>query len=252
MAITTNIEKTARTTRQMAEAQRDSYEALAENFSAAQRRNMEFAQGGLEFLRLQQDGARAAQEWFANGVKLLQHQQRNARFTRNWLMGGFEVLREQTEHNRRTAEAIARSGREQQEAFRNLAEGWTRAYGDFFSPFAYAQEGLKVTQQAAQQGLQATQQVAEQGLRVAEETTTSQTEEALRQVEEDTHQAELQATVLRVLKTEDYDELTVAEFSRKLDGLSVRELEHVREFEKQNKNRETLLEQIDRKIEANS
>lgn len=244
MAITTNIEKTARTTRQMAEAQRDSYEALAENFSAAQRRNMEFAQGGLEFLRLQQDGARAAQEWFANGVKLLQHQQRNARFTRNWLMGGFEVLREQTEHNRRTAEAIARSGREQQEAFRNLAEGWTRAYGDFFSPFAYAQEGLKVTQQA-------TQQVAEQGLRVAEETTT-QTEKALRQVEEATQQAELRATVLRVLKTEDYDELTVAEFSRKLDGLSVRELEQVREYEKQNKNRETLLEQIDRKIKANS
>lgn len=251
MAITTNIEKTARTTRQMVEAQRDSYEAIAENFSAAQRRNMEFAQGGIEFLKLQQDGARTAQEWFANGVKLMQHQQRNARFTRNWLMGGFEVLREQTEHNRRTAEAIARSGREQQEAFRNLAEGWTRAYRDFFSPVAYAREGLKVTQQATQQGLQTAQQVTEQGLRVAEETST-QTEEALRQVEKATHQAELRATVLGVLKTEDYDELTVADFSRKLNGLTAEELKQVREFEKQHKNRETLLEQIDRKIKANS
>lgn len=249
MTITTNIEKTERTTRQVAEAQRDAYEALAQNFSAAQRRNVEFAQGGLEFLRLQQDSARAAQELFANGVRLLQLQQRNVRFTQNWLSGGVELLREQAEHNRRTVEAFARSGRKQQEGFRSLAEGWTRAYRDFFSPFAYAQEGLKATQQATRQGLQAAQQVAEQGLRAAEETST-QTEEALRQVEEATHKAELQATVLRVLKAEDYDALTVAEFSRKLDGLSVRELKQVREYEKQNKNRETLLEQIDRKIKA--
>jgi hypothetical protein len=245
VTITTNIEKTERTTRQVAEAQRDAYEALAENFSAAQRRNVEFAQGGLEFLRLQQDSARAAQELFANGVRVLQLQQRDVRFTQNWLSGGVELLREQAEHNRRTVEAFARSGRKQQEGFRSLAEGWTRAYRDFFSPFAYAQEGLKVTQQATRQGLQ----VAEQGLRAAEETST-QTEEALRQVEEATHKAELQATVLRVLKAEDYDALTVAEFSRKLDGLSVRELKQVREYEKQNKNRETLLEQIDRKIKA--
>jgi len=249
VAITTNIEKTERTVRQLAEAQRDSYEALAENFSAAQRRNVEFAQGGLEFLKLQQDGARAAQEWFANGVRLVQLQQRNVRFTQNWLTGGVELLREQTEHNRRTAEAFVRSGRKQQEGLRSLAEGWTRAYRDFFSPFAYAQEGLKATQQATRQGLQATQQVAEQGLRVAEETT-AQTEEALRQIEEATQQAEIQATVVRVLKDEDYDELTVADFSKKLDGLSVGELKQVSEYEKQNKNRETLLEQIDRKIKA--
>ena len=249
MAITTNIEKTERTVRQLAEAQRDAYEALAENFSAAQRRNVEFAQGGLEFLKLQQDGARAAQEWFANGVRLVQLQQRNVRFTQNWLTGGVELLREQTEHNRRTAEAFVRSGRKQQEGLRSLAEGWTRAYRDFFSPFAYAQEGLKATQQATRQGLQATQQVAEQGLRVAEETT-AQTEEALRQIEEATQQAEIQATVVRVLKDEDYDELTVADFSKKLDGLSVGELKQVSEYEKQNKNRETLLEQIDRKIKA--
>lgn len=249
MTITTNIEKTARTTRQMAEAQRDSYEALAENFSAAQRRNVEFAQGGLEFLKLQQDNARAAQEWFANGLRLMQLQERNVRFTQNWMTSGVELLREQAEQNRRTAEAFARSGRKQQEGFRSLAEGWTRAYRDFFSPFAYAQEGLKVTQQATRQGLQATQQVAEQGLRVAEETS-AQTGDALRQIEEATQQAEIQATVLRVLKDEDYDEVTVADFSKQLDGLSVEELKQVREYEKQNKNRETLLEQIDRKIKA--
>ena len=80
VATTTNIGKTARTAREMAETQRDSYEALAENFTAAQRRSIGLANGGLEFIKLQEDNARAAQEWFANGVRLLQLQQRNAEF----------------------------------------------------------------------------------------------------------------------------------------------------------------------------
>ena len=55
----------------MAEVQRDSYEALAENFAAAQRRSVGLAEGGLEFVRMQEQNARAAQEWFAGGVRLL-------------------------------------------------------------------------------------------------------------------------------------------------------------------------------------
>jgi hypothetical protein len=35
-----------------------------------------------------------------------------------------------------------------------------------------------------------------------------------------------------------------------LDGLSAEQLRKVREYEKRNKNRETLIEQIDRKIKA--
>ena len=62
MATTANIDKTARTVRQIAEVQRDSYEALAENFAAAQRRSIGLAEGGLEFMKLQENNARAAQE----------------------------------------------------------------------------------------------------------------------------------------------------------------------------------------------
>jgi hypothetical protein len=54
------------------------------------------------------------------------------------------------------------------------------------------------------------------------------------------------------LKTANYEELTVDEISRRLDGLSTEELKRVREYEKRNKDRETLIEQIDRKIRANS
>src|ERR671911_2992105 len=115
-----NIDKTTRTTRQMAEAQRDAYEALAENFAGVQRRSMGLAEDGLEFIKLQEDNARAAQEFFANGVRLLQLQQRNAEFVQSWTGDAVEVMREQTEHNARTAEAFARAIGRQQESFRTL------------------------------------------------------------------------------------------------------------------------------------
>src|SRR5215216_83419 len=169
--ITTNTEKMGRTAREMAEVQRDSYEALAENLAAAQRRSIGLANDGLEFMRLQEESARAAQEWFANGMRLLQLQQRNAEFVQGWTGDAVEAVREQTEHNVRTAEAFVRSASKAQEGFRTLTQTWAGTYGDFFSPFAYFREGVRTSQQAARQGLETTEQVARQGLRVAEEAT---------------------------------------------------------------------------------
>ncbi|MBA3701589.1 MAG: hypothetical protein M3385_10275 [Actinomycetota bacterium] len=260
MQTTRNIDNTTRTVREMAEVQHDSYEALAENLAAAQRRSIGLANDGLEFVKLQEENARAAQEWFANGVRLLQHQQRNAEFVQGWTGDAVEVLREQSEHNVRTAEAFARGVSKQQEGYRALAQQWVGAYRDFFSPFSYMQEGmrtfqratqqgLEATQQVARQGLRATEQVAQQGLRVAEEAT-EQTEDVLRQTEKVTREEELRTAVFGALKTADYDGLSVAEISRRLEGLSAEQLRKVREYEKHNKNRETLIEQIDRKIRA--
>jgi hypothetical protein len=257
-----NIDKTARTAREMAEAQRDSFEAIAENLASAQRRGIGIAEGGLEFMRLQEDNARAAQEFFAHGVRLLRLQQKNADFVQGWTSDVIEAISEQTEHNVRTAEAFAQVISKQQEGLRILTQGWAGAYRDFFSPFAYAREGLRsvqratregleATQQIARQGLQATEQVAQQGLRVAEEAT-EQTAEVLRQTEKATRQAELEVAVFGALKTTNYEELTVEDISKRLEGLSTDELKKVREYEKRNKDRETLIEQIDRKIRANS
>ena len=249
MQTTRNIDNTTPTVREMAEVQRDSYEALAENLAAAQRRSIGLASDGLELVKLQEDNARAAQEWFANGVRLLQHQQRNAEFVQGWIGDAVEVLREQTKHNVRTTEAFARGISKQQEGYRALTQQWVGAYRDFFSPFPYMQEGRRTFQRAAQQGLKATKQVARQGLRVAEEAT-KQTEEVLRQTEKVTREEELRTTVFGALKTADFDGLSVAEISRSLEGLSAEQLRKVREYEKHNKNRETLIEQIDRKIRA--
>jgi hypothetical protein len=262
VATTANIDKTTRTAREMAEAQRDSFEAIAENFAAAQRRSIGIAEGGLEFMRLQEDNARAAQEWFANGVRHLQLQQRNAEFVQGWMGNAAEVLGEQTEHNVRTAEAFARSVSKQQDGFRALTQVWAGAYRDFFSPFAYVQEsmrtfqratqqGLETTEQVARQGLRATEQATRQGLRVAEEAT-ERTEDVMRQTEKVTREAELRTAVLAALQTTDYEGLTVEEISKRIEGLPTEQLRKVREFEKNHKNRETLIEQIDRKIRANN
>ena len=257
-----NVDKMTRTARDMAEAQRDSFEALAENFAGAQRRSMGLAEGGLEFVRMQENNARAAQEFFATGVRLFQLQGRNAEFVQSWTDDAVGVVREQAEHNARTAEAFARTIGRQQESLRTLGRGWVGAYTEFFSPFAYARQATRAFQDATRQGLEATEQVARQGLKVAEETTrqglrvaeeaTERTNKALRQTEKSTHEAELMAAVFSALGTTDYDALSVDEVARRIDGLPAEQLKKVREFEKDHKNRETLIAQIDRKIRVNS
>jgi hypothetical protein len=47
-----------------------------------------------------------------------------------------------------------------------------------------------------------------------------------------------------------YDELNVGEIAEWIDGLTAAEIREVREYEKRNKNRETLIEQLDRKLKA--
>jgi hypothetical protein len=124
---------------------------------------------------------------------------------------------------------------------RDLLRRSVPTHADFFSLFAYAQEGLRTAQRATQQGLEVTQQ----GLRVAEEAI-EQIQEVLRQTDEATREAELRTAVFGVLQTGDYDGLSVAEVSRRLEGPSADELKKVRKVGKHNKNRETLIDQIDR------
>jgi hypothetical protein len=50
----------------------------------------------------------------------------------------------------------------------------------------------------------------------------------------------------------DYDELTVDEVSTRLGNLSAEDLRVVRDYEERTKNRDTILEQLDRRIRAGS
>ena len=149
---TSNTENMGRTAREMAEVQRDSYEAFTENLAATQRRSIGLVNGGLQFVRLQEDNVRAAQEWFVGGVRLLERQRRSTQFVQGWMGEAIEAVREQSEHNVRTAEAFARGISKHQEGLQAISQGWVGAYREFFSPLAYVQEGMKTFQRATQQG----------------------------------------------------------------------------------------------------
>ena len=129
---------------------------------------------------------------------------------------------------------FARSVSKQQEGYRALTQQWVGAYRTLFSPFSYAQEGMRTFQRATEQGLQATEQVARQGLQVTEQVTrqglrvaeeaTEQTDKVLRQSEKATREAELRTAVFSALETTDYDALTVDEVSRRIEGLPTEQL----------------------------
>ena len=65
---------------------------------------------------------------------------------------------------------------------------------------------------------------------------------------------------LRLVETEmaggfpipNYDEMNVAEIRDLLDGFTAAQIREIREYEKRNKNRETLIEQFDRMLKAAS
>jgi signal transduction histidine kinase len=54
------------------------------------------------------------------------------------------------------------------------------------------------------------------------------------------------------LPIEGYDDLTVEEVSARLDALSTEDLREVRDYEERTKNRDTILEQLDRRIRSAS
>ena len=102
--------------------------------------------------------------------------------------------------------------------------------------------------QTAQEGVRATGQTAGGLLGAATGAVTSVTSGAMGAAAEGTERA-MEAVAFPI---EGYDEMNVEEISGRLDGLSVEELQVVRDYEELNEKRKTLLEQMDRKIRSSS
>lgn len=237
MATSQKMDRIANTTQDLIESQRRSYEAITDSFIAFQKRNVRFLQSGADLAKLQEENLRAAsnfQNFWANGSKLVELQQRNVRFFQSWLTSGVDYLRHQAEDNQRAAEAFAESARNQQESLRKLGEDYFGLYEEIASTSrSYAEEGMKNAQQATRQGLQAVQETAEQA------------DEFARQAS-----AQVAGNGNGELPIRNFDSLSVSEASQKLNGLSEDELKRVRAYEKQHKNRDSLVEQIDRKLKS--
>ena len=152
-------------------------------------------------------------------------------------------LSEQAEAGRANAQQLSGQAAGQQEAGQQLAresvEAYTRFLDDAFSRYRSG------TERAAQS--------AREGTRTLAETTTGLLGTATGAVGATagaTVEGAERAAEAAVFPIEGYDEMNVEEISGRLDGLSVEELQLVRDYEETNKKRETLLERMDRKIRA--
>jgi len=148
-------------------------------------------------------------------------------------------LSEQAEAGRASAQQLSEQAARQREAGQQLGRESVEAYTQFLNDaFSRYQSN---TEQATES--------AREGVRTLAETTTGLLGTATGAVGSTVEGAERVAEAA-VFPIEGYDEMNVEEVSERLDGLSVEELQLVRDYEETNKKRETLLEKMDRKIRA--
>ena len=127
---------------------------------------------------------------------------------------------------------------QQQRALQKLAQDSMNAYMQFLNTRA-----SYVSQQASQQQQQQFQQLQQMSQQWVN-SYMSLFDAQLSYVQEAGRRAQGQPPI------KDYDELSVQELSERLDDLSVEEIEEVKEYERRNQNRQTLLKQMDQKINA--
>jgi hypothetical protein len=152
-------------------------------------------------------------------------------------------LREQTEAGRANAQQFSEQAARQQETGQALARESVEAYAGFLDDaFSRYRSGTERAAQSTQEGARAVADTAASLVGTAAGAagaTVGATAGAMRSVAE-----------TRAFPIEGYDEINVDEISKRLNDLSVEELRLVRDHEERNKARESLLEQMDRKIRA--
>jgi len=174
-------------------------------------------------------------------------QQRQGRLAREFSERVMDHLREQAEGGRAASERLTDQARRQQEAGQAFARESAKAYMDFLNTaFSQYQEG---TQRAAGS--------AREGARTLSDTTTSLlgtatgAAGATAGAAADTTRESADIAAGRP-PFSDYDEMNVEEITEQLDGLSEAELRRARNYEQGHKDRQTLIAQIDRRLEAPS
>jgi hypothetical protein len=156
-------------------------------------------------------------------------------------------LREQTEASRSDAQQLSEQAGRQQEAGQELAQESVGAYAEFLDDaFSRYRSGAEKVVGSVQEGAMASGRNTAGLLGAA---TGAVTDTAGRTLGATAEGAE-QAAEAAVFPIAGYDDMNVDEISGRLGDLSVEELQLVRDYEERNKKRDTLLEQMDRKIRA--
>ena len=162
--------------------------------------------------------------------------ERNVRFTQGIVDAWTREIQSQAESNRAITQELVERAEQQRDALQTVVEESVSTYVDFlYAPFSYYKQGL---------------QLAEDNVKQVTDITRNVTREATRETTSTASAATRQAT--GGFPIPNYDSLTVEDVSKKLDKLTAAQLREVRAYEKKNKNRETLIEQFDRKLKAAS
>ncbi|MGF1471372.1 MAG: hypothetical protein ACFB50_06450 [Rubrobacteraceae bacterium] len=154
-------------------------------------------------------------------------QERARMLTQSFFESVNRELETQALSSRTAAEELTEQARKQQEALRELSEESLNLYKNFLDQVTtYYQTNLEQAQASVQEST-----------RMASESTQRASTSTLAAVEG--HPG---------VPIAGYDELNVDEISSRLESLSEDELRSVRDYEVQNKNRRTIIEQIGRKL----
>jgi hypothetical protein len=149
-------------------------------------------------------------------------QERSVELTQRFFDGVISNLRIQAENNLEATRQLADQQRRAQEATQALTQESVGAYVDFLnSMFSFYRGSVEAVERS--------------------------TEEA-----EGSTGATPEGRADGSLPLEDYESLNVNAISERLDGLSVEEVERLRDYEVRNKNRRTLMRRLNARIEADS
>ncbi len=174
-------------------------------------------------------------------------QQRQARLAQDFSERVMDHLREQAESGRAASERLTDQARRQQEAGQAFAQESAKAYMDFLNTaFSHYREGTQRAAGSAREGARTFSDTTA-GLLGTASGAAGATAGAAADARRDT--ADIAAGRPPI---EGYDEMNVAKITEQLDGLSEAELRRTRNYEQGNKNRQTLIAQIDRRLEASS
>jgi hypothetical protein len=159
-------------------------------------------------------------------------QARRGRLAQDFSQRVLDHLREQAESGRAASEQLADQARRQQEAGQAFAQESVNAYIDFLdTAFAQYREGTQRAAGSAQEGARAVSQITADVADIAAGVTRATAESVAGQPPID-----------------GYDELNVDEITRRLGDLTVDQLQKVKHYEERNKNRSTLIEEIDSRL----
>ncbi len=173
-------------------------------------------------------------------------QQRQGRLAQEFSERVMDHLREQAESRRAASERLTDQARRQQEAGQAFAQESAKAYMDFLNTaFSRYREG---TQRAAGG--------AREGARTLADTTAGLLGTATGAAGTAGTAADATRKTADIASgrppIEGYDEMNVEEITGRLDSLSEAELRRTRNYEQGNKNRQTLIAEMDRRLEASS